>query len=145
MPNQRLRGQETIVTILANGDVQSKISAIKDCEITFKLEVKVEQYLGETAPRPDMIYMGCQVKLTGHLDNKQFFKLVKVIVERARRQSGPGTRIDIGCTFRFDNGEIVTCIFPDLSFADIPLNIGGRDEYGEWTLDGTGGDFTIVG
>ncbi len=145
MPQQRLRGQETIVTILANGDVLTKIAAIKDCEITFKLEVKVEQFLGETAPRPDMIYMGCTVKLTGQLDNKAFFKLVDIIVKRARRQLGPGTRVDIGTTFRFDNGEIVTCIFPDLAFADIPLNIGGRDEYAEWTLDGTGGDFTIVG
>jgi len=145
MPIQRIKGQETVITIVANGDVQSRITAIKDLEAIFELEVKTENYLGETAPRHDMIYMGTSFKITGHLENRSFFDLCQTIIGRARRNLGPGTRIDCGTTFRFDNGELVTVIFPELQFASIPLNFGARDEYGEFTLDAKGSEFTIVG
>lgn len=145
MADKTLKGQETYIVIVANGVQQARINDIVDTEITIRFEVKEKQYLGQTAPRYDAIYMGSQLKLTGNLSNTQFFSFVNTWARRTRRELGPGVRFEVGTTMRFDNGELGTFIFSGLEFSDIPINIGGRDEDAEWTLDGQCSEFVYVG
>ena len=142
---KRLKGQETFIQIIANGQQQSRINSIKDAEVTFYLEIKEDDFLGETAPRFDMIYKGSGMKITYHVNDPQIFTLQQTIIARARRELGPGTRIDMGTTFRFDSGIIATFIFSDLSFADMPLTTGARDEFTEGTLDAKCSEVVYIG
>ena len=142
---QRLSGQNTFISIISNNVLQTKINSIKDCEVTFYLNLTEDDFLGETGPRFDMFYKGSGIKLTGHLDDPQIFTLQQTILQRARRELGPGTRFDMGTTFRFDSGIIASFVFSDLQFADLPLTTGARDEFTEWTLDAKCTNVTYIG
>lgn len=142
---KRLKGQETFITIVANGQAQSRINSIKDAEATFYLEIKEDDFLGETSPRFDMIFKGAGLKVTLQINDPQIFTLQQTIIARARRELGPGTRIDMGMTFRFDSGLTGTFIFSDLSFADMPLTTGARDEFTESTLDAKCSEVVYLG
>ncbi len=143
MPLQRIKGQETIVTILSDGDLQARIDSIRDAEVTFDLEILEEGYLGETANRFDAIFNGLTVRLTGHLTNKQFIDLTQAIVGRAQRRAGGAGRIDIATTLVFPGGDLVNIGIPDVQFGGIPISTGGRQEYTEWTLEAKASEFEV--
>jgi hypothetical protein len=143
--SKRLKGQETFVNIVANGDLQTRINSIKECEVTFYLEIKEDDFLGETAPRFDMVFKGCGVKIGHQVNDPQIFTLQQTIIARARRQLGPGTRFDMGVAFQFDSGLTGRFIFVDLSFADMNLNTGARDDFTEGTLDAKCSEFVYLG
>lgn len=143
MPQQRIKGQETIITILQDGDLRSRIDSITDAEVSFDLEILEEGYLGETANRFDAIFNGMGIKLTGHLTNKQFIDFTQAIVGRAQRRAGGAIQIDIATTLVFPGGDLVNIGIPDVQFGAVPFSDGGREEYVEWTLEGKASEFEI--
>lgn len=143
MPQARIRGQETIITILRDGDLQARIDSISDSEISFDLEIQEEGYLGETSNRFDTIFNGMTLRLTGHLTNRQFIDLSNAIVEKAQRRAGASVRFDIATTLVFPGGDLVNIGVPDVQFGAIPLTTGGREEYVNWTLEGKASEFEI--
>ena len=143
MPQQRIKGQETIITILQNGDLQARIDSISDSEFTFDLEILEEGYLGETSNRFDAIFNGMSIRLTGHLTNQQFIQLTRGVVERAQRRAGAPSRVDLASTLVFPGGDLVNIGVPDVQFGGIPMNTGGRQEYTQWTLEAKASEFEI--
>lgn len=144
MVQQRIKGQETVVTILSDGEFQARIDSIASAEITFELEVLEEGYLGETSNRYDSIFNGMSLSLSGHLTNRQFIQLSQAIVNRAQRRTGAAARIDVGLTLAFPGGDLVTLAIPDVQFGPIPFNDSSRSDYVEFTLEGSSSEFEII-
>ena len=140
MPQQRVRGQESIVTILKDGQLQARIDSIKDAEVTFDLEIQGEGFLGETADRFDAIFKGMTVKISGQMTNGQLFDLAEAVILRAQRAGGV-SRVDMAVTLVFPGGDLVTIAIPDLQFGSIPIAVGCREEFVTFALEAQGSEF----
>ena len=143
MPLQRVKGQETIITILKDGELQARIDSISDAEVTFDIEILEEGYIGETANRFDSIFNGMTIKISGHMTNKQLITLATAVVQRAQRAGGVN-RIDMAITLIFPGGDLVTISVPDVHFQSIPITDGGREEYVGYSLEAKGSEFEIL-
>jgi len=144
MPEQRVKGQETILTIIKDGELQARIDSISDTETTFMLESLEEEYLGETSARYDAIFKGMRIRISGHMTNRQVIDFADTVVAKAQRRAGGANRIDMATTFIFPNGDLVTVNLPDLNFAEVPVNTGGRSDYVQFQLEAMTGDYELL-
>lgn len=144
MPQQRIKGQETVVTVMLDGQLQARIDSISDAEVTFELEILEEGYLGETANRFDSIFNGMTIRAVGHLTNIQLIELANAIVQRAQRRAGGAVRIDMALSLVFPGGDLITIAIPDVQFQSIPVADGGREEYVQWTLEAKASEFELI-
>lgn len=144
MPQSRLKGQDTIITVLKDGDLQAKIDSITNTEVTFELDILTENYLGETSERYDTIFKGMTFKVEGHMTNKQAIEVSDSIVAKAQRRAGGAVRIDMATTLIFPNGDLVTISVPDLSFQSIPITQGGREEYVSFSWEGKASEYELI-
>ena len=144
MPTQRIKGQEVYVSVLVDGSLQTRIDSIQSSDFEFELDLNEEGYLGETSDRFDSIYKGVSFTLEGHATNQQFLELTKAIISRAQRREGAPTRVDVAGSFAFPGGDFPTLAITDVQFESIPISIGGRNEYVQFTLTGKGSDFQIL-
>ena len=142
--SQRIKGQEVIISIIVDGELQTRIDSIQDASIEFDLEILNEGYLGETADRYDEIFNGVSFECSYHLSNQQALILAQAIANKAQRRAGGAVRIDVAGTFAFPNGDFPSLLLPDLSFGAIPFDVGGRGEYVKGSLTGKGSGFKIV-
>lgn len=131
---QRIKGQECNLLLVQDGQPLDTITDVRSFEITAKLDVLEEGYLGETTVRLDEIFKGCKGKITLHFENKDVFDLITSITARARRRT-PGLKINAKVTLNFPNGDRPRVQIKNLFFGDIPMNFAGRSDYGEVTLD----------
>ncbi len=131
MSDLPIKGQETLFTLTSPGGLEETIDKIKDASFTFDMEIITEQYLGQVADEFDDIFRGVSVELTFNIRSPKVFDLVERIVSRAQRRSAANETFSVCSNLKFPNGERRRMLFPDLKFAEIPANIGARDEYAE--------------
>jgi hypothetical protein len=136
MASQRAKGQDVVLSVLVDGALQVRIDTIQSAQLEYEMDILEEGYLGESSDRPDSIYKLTRVSLKGHCNSQAYFELADAIVNKARRRAGSPVRIDVVGTFYFPNGDAPTLILPDVHFGSIPLDIGGRDAYVEFSLEG---------
>lgn len=141
---QRLKGQDTIVSILKDGDLQARIDSVQSCEVSFDLDLLEEDYLGDVASRFDAIFKGCTVRITIHHTNRQAIDMIDAIVKKAQRRAGGATQIDVATTLVFPNGDLVTIGLIDVSFGPTGVNTGGRAEYTESSFEGKSSDYELL-
>lgn len=134
MSNPRLAGQDTEVSILVNNQVVANIDAIKSFDVTWKMSRKQEEYTGETAPRFDDFFEGMSGRIEFDLEGIEGINLAETIKARALARTS-STKISIKTTLQFPDGDRAIINIPNCFFADIPLNVAGRTEYGKMTLD----------
>lgn len=144
MADQRIKGQETILTIIKDGDLQARIDSIQDTETTVMLELLQEAYLGETADRFDSIFKGMRIRISGHMTNIQAVTFTDEVVKRAQRRAGGAVRIDMSTTWVFPNGDLITVLLPDLQFGEVPFNTGGRGEYVSFTFEAQSSNYELI-
>jgi hypothetical protein len=144
MPQQRIKGQEVAMSILQDGQLLTRIETISSSTIEFELDQLEEGYLGEVSMRYDSIFNGVSVALKGHMTNMQAIDLAQAIVARAQRRSGGAVRIDVVGSFAFPNGDFPTICISDVYFESVPFEIGGRDEYLEFSLSGKASEFSVI-
>ena len=144
MAELRIKGQETQVVIVEDGDPQLRISSIKNTDLTFNLEKLKEGYLGETFDRLDSVFSSVAMRLDLHLVRKDLIVLADKIVQRAKRRVGGVVRIDMLTNFVFPEGDIIAIAVRDVQFGEIPLSIGGRTEYVQLSLDGEASEYELV-
>jgi hypothetical protein len=144
MPDPRIKGQETRVLIIRDGDLQARIDSISSSELTIDLEILEEGYIGETSNRFDSVFNGVSINLTGHTTNDQVMQLASAIVDRAARRAGAAVRIDVAFVYIFPNGILTTWTIPDVQFGPFPMNTGSRTEYTEFTLEGQASEFVLA-
>lgn len=143
MTQERLRGEDTEVMLIANGQQQDLITDIKSLEITLELQILSEGYLGETTMRKDDIFNGVSGRIEMHTSDAAVFTLLQLIMDRARRRA-PGSRVNIKATFRFPNGQTARCMLPNVKFGQIPLSFSERAAYGSVSLSFENEDLTIL-
>ena len=144
MSELRIKGQETQVTVIQDGDPLLQITAIRNTDISFDLEQIEEGYIGETFNRMDSIFNTVSVKLELHLVRKDVILLSGRIVDRAKRRVGGVTRIDVLTTFVFPEGDLLGIGISDVQFAPIPISIASRSDYVTLTLDGKASEFEFI-
>jgi hypothetical protein len=142
--SQRVKGQETTLLVIIDGELRQRIDTIQNFDMEFELDLLEEGYIGEVANRFDSIFNGCKVEFTGHMTSREALDVADVIVGRAQRRTGGATRIDITVTLKFDNGDLPSVLFSDVFFETVPFNTGGRDEYVEFTLSGKCSNYQIT-
>lgn len=127
--NQRLKGQDTTVLMSQSGiGVLSQLDSIQDLELTIKLDLLQEGYLGETTDRYDDIFKGMAGTFTAHMTTAKIYDIVQAIIDRARRRT-PGTTFNLKTTLQFPNGERRRAIIDNLFFSEIPNAFPKREEY----------------
>lgn len=126
----RVRGQETQLRVTLNGQILKTFTAIENFTLTVSMSILEKNYIGQTAPNFDEIFMGSAFEFSLDPTSSEVFKLADTIVERAsRRTAQSAAKINIISTFNFPNGQRVRATLPDVKFGDIPFANGGRDQY----------------
>lgn len=133
MSDQRITGQDTEVNILQDGTPIANIRAIRSFEITWKMSIKTEEYLGETSPRNDDFFEGLSGRIELDMESSDALTLVDAIKTRAQNR-GLNTRFSVKTTLQYPNGERVMINIPNMFFSDIPMSFGARTDYGKLTL-----------
>jgi len=141
---QRAKGQEVSIAITVDGALQTQIDTIQSAEIEFEQELLEEGYLGETSDRVDSVFKLIRVNLTGHANSQAYLELADAIVARSQRRAGGLVRVDIIGSFAFPNGDFPSIVIPDVYFENLPFNIGGRNEFIEFTLAGKASNYKII-
>lgn len=143
MSDQRIKGQEVEVLIIADGEVQETVTDVRSFEVAAKIETKEESYLGEKTNRYDEIFNGCRGRMDLHFENPDIFALMFKIIDRAKRRE-PGNQINIKATLNFPNGDKSLVLIQDAFFGEIPFNFGSRSDYGSTTLDFQASDIKVL-
>lgn len=136
MPGQSIRGQETIIIVVKDGEQEPGIDSITESEFTHNIDTQQIDILGEGSPRFDMIFNGTSFRLSGQLTNARLLALQQSIIAKASRSDGAAVRIDVSSTFVFP-GETFTIAFEDCSFGSMPVTTGSRADFVTWTLEGS--------
>jgi len=140
----RIKGQEVEIRLVVDGAIESTLTDIRSFEVTPKFEKLEEQYLGETTKRYDEIFNGVDFSMDLHIENEAAFKFMKKIMDRAMRRV-PGTKVNIKAKLNFSSGVTPIVILGDCFFEDVPLNFGGRSDYGQITISGSCSNFEVLG
>jgi hypothetical protein len=143
MAGTRAKGQEVEVLIVVNGQVKDTITDVRSFEMEAQLEVLKEGYLGETTDRRDDIYRGVKGKISLHFENSDVLSLMRDLIDRARRRT-PGVAVNIKASINFPGGQRTRVMLPNVFFGPIPMNFGGRADYGTIDLDFEGEDFKVI-
>jgi hypothetical protein len=144
MGQQRIKGQETVLSVYSDGNLVTRLDSIQDSEVIFDLDILEEGYMGERSNRFDSIFKGMSLRATGHLTNAELVRFADRVVRRAQRFDDSVTRVDAGLTLVFPGGDLLTISVIDLQFGPIPVNVGGRDEYVEWTFDAKASEYKLI-
>jgi len=144
MADQRVKGQEVEVLLIVKGEPKDTIKDIRSFEMEAQMEILKEGYLGETTDRRDDVYRGVRGRMELHFENQDILALFRQIVTRARRREA-GTKINIKATLNFPNGDRPIIILQDVYFGAMPMNFGGRAEYGTSSLEFEASDFSVIG
>lgn len=131
---QRLKGQEVEIVMLVDGAPQDNLTCARSLDMTWKLELLQEGYLGETTDRYDMIFHGIGGRIEFHAENTAMLKLVEQMTEKSRRRI-PGTRFNIKSTLNFPGGERGRVVISDVEFGELPMSVGSRGDYANFTVE----------
>lgn len=133
MSDQRLSGQDTELTIVVDGRPIANIRAVKSFEMTFKMTIKSEEYVGETGPRKDDFFEGISGRFEVDMEGTDVLTLIETIKTRAQNRA-LNTKISVKTTLQFPNGERAIINIPNTFYSDMPINVASRTDYGKVTL-----------
>lgn len=133
MPNQRISGQDTQVSIVVDDQVIAEITAVKSFDVTWKFSIKSEEYVGETGPRKDDFFEGLSGRIELDMEGTDVLTLIDVIQARAQNRS-ISTRISVKTVLQFPDGDRAMINIPNTFYSDIPINFASRTDYGRVTL-----------
>ena len=144
MPQQRIKGQETLITVQQDGVPKLRVDTISDTECIFELDILQEGYIGETSDRFDSIFKGMTVRVSGHMTNRQVIDIADAIAQRAQRRAGGAVRFDLTTTLVFPNGDIVSILVPDVHFQSVPITTGSREDYVGFSWEGKASEYELI-
>ena len=127
MPNTRLRGQESELILIVDGQPQLNITFIQNHNITYKFEKKSEGYIGETTQRFDTVFMGIDGKFSCHTGDPDIFTFIDKLKNKARSRT-PNVRVNIKTTFNYPTGRRARGLMQDVEFGDVPIDTGSRGD-----------------
>lgn len=122
----RLLGQETSVVLTRGNTALRAFSAIKSCKFVFKGEAVKSDYLGQPGPVFDEVADGVEISLDFEVDEPQYFDVLSQLIRRKQGLEVFETKITT--RFNFRTGVTRLCVVPDVSFADLPLEVPERKQ-----------------
>lgn len=143
MASQRVKGQETEISIIAGGQVQSQLTEIQSFEFVQSTATTEEGYLGEKSNRYDEIYNGFTFSMDLHHSTGAIFDFFSIVRDRAQRRT-PGAVVNIKTTLNFPSGERKRVILNDVFFDESGLAFAGREAYGSTTISGKGSEYRVL-
>jgi hypothetical protein len=138
MPDSlRARGQETQLRITLNGQILRTFTSIENFTITYNVTILEKNYIGQTAPNFDEIFMGSDFEFSLDPESSEAFKLADTITERASRRTALSAAIvNVVSIYNFPNGQRIRGTLPNVKFGNIPIGNGGRDQYVNFKFSG---------
>lgn len=122
----RILGQETSVVLTRGNTALRAFSAIKSCKFVFKGEAVKSDYLGQPGPVFDEVADGVEISLDFEVDEPQYFDVLSQLIRRKQGLEVFETKITT--RFNFRTGVTRLCVVPDVSFADLPLEVPERKQ-----------------
>ncbi len=142
MANQRIKGQEVEISIVADGKTQA-FTDIQSAEFSSETETTEEGFLGEKSNRYDEIYKGYSGSVSMHNSSDELLNFLGIVKDRAQRRS-PGIVINIKMTLAFPSGLRRRIIMQDAFFDASGISFGGRAEYGSSTIPFKGSEWRNI-
>lgn len=140
----RIKGQDVRVAIVQGTQVAAFVTDIRNFELTPKFEKLEEQYLGQTSKKYDDIFHGVDFKFDMHLEKSSALAFIELVRQRASsRAGGTASTVNIQATLNFPEGT-KTVTLAECYFEDMPLSVGGRSEYVQFTLSGSCANITGI-
>lgn len=138
----RIRGQEMQIRLTRAGVLERTLTAIKSMTFTAHFTILSEGMIGETTNRRDEIFTGVGIALDFQPESKDAWSLIDFVKTRASRRGDQSLfRINMTFTGNFPNGDRPRITTPDLKFGDMPITVGGREQYVGQTLTAETEDF----
>lgn len=135
MSNFNARGQETQIR-LTQGGILVRTIDVRSSSFSFDVTILNENYLGKTTPSKDEIFNGLSGNLSVHFSGQEIFELIQKVVDRATRRAAVDSFVAVISAFiLLPNGDRPRITALDAKFGAIPVNIGGRDQYNDITLN----------
>jgi len=138
----RIKGQDVTITLANNGVVIGDlIRDVRNFELTPKFEKLEEQYLGQLTKMYDNIFHGVDFKMDLHLETARALNFIKFVKDSAQSR-GPGTAsaINITASLIFPGGTTRNVQLNSCYLEDMPLTIGGRSEFVQFSISGSCSD-----
>lgn len=139
----RVMGRDVEVLIINGREPVIAVTDIKSAEVTLKLELKSEGYLGQKTNKSDEVYDGVDGKLSIHSGDALVFALLASILDRARRRA-PGLKFNVKVTLNYPSGATPRIIIPDVHWGAIPINAAGKNDYVSMDLPFAAEDAKII-
>ena len=140
----RMKGQETAINIVSttNG-LETAFSDVKSFELKFEREILSEGYLGQTTEQKDDIFKGVSGSIEFHERTADVMSLIERINAVSKRRL-PGEQIQVVTTLRFPVGGSRRIVIANCKFGEIPITIGGRQDFVSFKLDFAADDARIL-
>ena len=144
MANRRVKGLNTEVLMAGPNGLYENITAIRDHELEFIVDVIQEGYLGEASSRRDDIFDGVRGNFTVHIEDPEVFKFVRSLIARSRSQY-PDNSVSfaIETHVKFSDTSVEIIRIPNVHFTNVPVSMSGRKDYVTMRLSYESGDFGV--
>ena len=129
----RLKGQETSVQVVQDGQLVASISAVSSFSDKIALEVLEEGFLGEAVNRFDEVLNGFGGQFEFQHSDPEWINFENAIVARATREQ-PNSVFNIVRTLFYANGQTAVVSYRDVRFGELAGTTGGRKEYDKVTV-----------
>lgn len=134
------------VSVIVNSSlfgVALEVTDIKSCEFNFDRETTSEGYIGQDTEKKDSFFNGISGKLTFHGMSSDVMSLLHRINNATKRRDATET-FDIAGVFAFPVGTTHQLSIPDVHFGQIPVNVGGRKDKVEFSIDFVAADYRLI-
>lgn len=135
MGDPRLKGQEVSVRLIRGGVVVSNVTSMGTFNDQVLMDLKQEQFLGETADQFDELFHGYKFDFEFQVSKANWAELQPSIVARARRAT-PNLVFNIVRTDYFNDGSSVTYTYTDVKFGSSSTSIASRADYVKVKMEG---------
>lgn len=132
--SQRVKGQEVRVTLTSPFGVETSLTDVQSCEITFLREILTEQYLNETTDRKDDIFKGVSGHMDIHVEDQNVFRFIQGINDRSKRRTAADGVYNVIATLSLPNGDRPRVLLENVFFGEVPINTASREEYVSVTI-----------
>jgi hypothetical protein len=130
MSEQRIRGQEIQIRVVAAGKLERTFTAFENFTWTCNTEIIRKGYLGETSDRADEIYKGQTVEFSFDPESTDALAFIQLIVDRAARRTAlSDSQINVSFVAAFPSGKRPKVTITDVKFRDPGWNMANRDSY----------------
>lgn len=126
---QRIKGQEFELQVLSPNGRETSLGDVVSATVTFQLDILTQGLLGETADRRDDIFRGCRLEAEVQLESGDVTDFIQRVKDRAQRRTPASETFNALGTLNFPNGDRKRVSLEDLFFGELPIAVGGRDEY----------------